>query len=555
MQIVIPMSGFGERFRRAGYDRPKPLIEVDGRPIVEYVVGMFPGETDFLFICNEDHLANPEYRMAETLQRIAPLGKILGIAPHKLGPVHAVLEARDHLSRTEPIVVNYCDFTCYWDWQHFKHFVATTRAEGCIPSYRGFHPHTIWSNYYAYVREQDLRAFDIQEKQPFTSEPRREFASSGTYYFASADIFETYARRMIEEDLRVGGEFYVSLVYKPMFADGRNVFVYELEHFMQWGTPEDLEEYVYWSGAFRNLASKTSVAHQRGTVLMPMAGLGSRFQTDGYADPKPLIPVSGRPMAVQALEDLPKAEHEIFVLRHDLRGLPELKTVLRAASHDPHIVVLDHMTDGQASTCLEGLADASPDEPVTIGACDNGMAYDADRFAGLLADPDVDVIVWGARGYPGSARRPQMYGWIDWDPATLAIRQISVKQPLSNPKTDPIVVGAFTFKRAGDFVRSVERMKSRHGVVNGEYYVDTCINDALALGLKCRVFLIDYYLCWGTPDDLRTFNYWQSCFHKWDAHPYSLEKDRRIPADARASLPTKSSPQQSAPLSASSDTQ
>ena len=52
MQIVIPMSGFGERFRRAGYTVPKPLIKIDGKPIIEHVIDMFPGETNFIFICN-----------------------------------------------------------------------------------------------------------------------------------------------------------------------------------------------------------------------------------------------------------------------------------------------------------------------------------------------------------------------------------------------------------------------------------------------------------------------------------------------------------------------
>ena len=52
MQIVIPMSGFGERFRRAGYSVPKPLIEVEGKPMIGHVIDMFPGETDFVFICN-----------------------------------------------------------------------------------------------------------------------------------------------------------------------------------------------------------------------------------------------------------------------------------------------------------------------------------------------------------------------------------------------------------------------------------------------------------------------------------------------------------------------
>ena len=51
MQIIIPMSGFGERFRRAGYSIPKPLIEVDGKPIIQHVIEMFPGEEKFIFIC------------------------------------------------------------------------------------------------------------------------------------------------------------------------------------------------------------------------------------------------------------------------------------------------------------------------------------------------------------------------------------------------------------------------------------------------------------------------------------------------------------------------
>ena len=85
MQIVIPMSGQGSRFLRAGYSQLKPLIEVDGMPMIEHVVRMFPGETDFLFICGQDALETiPELR--PTLERLAPRGKIVGIAPHKRGP-------------------------------------------------------------------------------------------------------------------------------------------------------------------------------------------------------------------------------------------------------------------------------------------------------------------------------------------------------------------------------------------------------------------------------------------------------------------------------------
>ena len=107
MQIIIPMSGFGERFRKAGYAVPKPLIPVDGKPIIQHVVEMFPGEADFLFICSQEHLDEPAYRMAETLRRIAPNGRIFGIPPHKKGPISAVLQARDLVKPGQPVYVNY----------------------------------------------------------------------------------------------------------------------------------------------------------------------------------------------------------------------------------------------------------------------------------------------------------------------------------------------------------------------------------------------------------------------------------------------------------------
>ena len=56
MQIIIPMSGLGSRFVAKGYQDIKPLIPVQGRPIIDYVIKLFPGETKFVFICNNDHL-------------------------------------------------------------------------------------------------------------------------------------------------------------------------------------------------------------------------------------------------------------------------------------------------------------------------------------------------------------------------------------------------------------------------------------------------------------------------------------------------------------------
>jgi NDP-sugar pyrophosphorylase family protein len=538
------MSGFGERFRRAGYTVPKPLIEIDGKPVIAHVIDMFPGETDFIFICNSDHLSNPEYRVEAILKDYSPAGRVVGIPSHKLGPVHAVRQVANLIDPSRPAVVNYCDFTCYWDWHHFRDFVRRSGCDGAIPAYKGFHPHSLGTTNYAYMRETGGWVQDIQEKQPYTDNRMNEYASSGTYYFSSGRIMLDAFRMTMEQNLHIGDEYYVSLTYKPLLQSGSRIAVYDLQHFMQWGTPEDVAEYRGWSDAFLGLCSpRSGKPRMAGSVVVPMAGLGQRFVNEGYTTPKPLVPVSGRPMVIQSRNDLPSVEQHAFVLREDMPGFDSISETLLQEQPCTHIVTVPEVTEGQACTALLGLdaiTNVMGDDragPVTFGTCDHGALYDPERFKAIYEDESVDVIVWAVRGHANAVRNPQMFGWIDMEGET--IKQISVKTPLSSPQTDPIVLGAFTFRRAADFRRSVERMIARNGRINGEFYIDTCINDAIELGLHCRIFEVDSYLSWGTPNDLRTFEYWQSCFHKWAGHPYRLEQDSRIPAEALSELESR----------------
>ena len=544
MQIIIPMSGFGERFRSAGYNVPKPLIEIDGKPLIAHVIDMFPGESGLLFVCNQEHLDDPAYPMEAIIRQFCPTGKIVGIAPHNLGPIHAVRQVEHLIDSEQPVVVNYCDFTCFWDWHHFKRFVTLCQCLGCIPAYKGFHPHSLGSTNYAYIREAGGWIFDIQEKLPFTSNRMEEYASSGTYYFSTGKEMLKAFCQTVEQNLNVGGEFYVSLAYKPLLENGYPIAVYEVQHFMQWGTPEDVAEYRGWSNAFmKMLAPNHPKTALKGSLVMPMAGLGLRFQNEGYPSTKPLIPVSGRSMVAQAANDLPSAEHHVFVLRSDMLGHQEVSAELRAIYKRATVEFIPQVSEGQACTALMGL-DAlerrigSAPGPVTFGSCDNGVLYDSIVFERLADDPKVDVIVWGVRGHANAVRRPAMFGWID-AASDGKIRRISVKSPLKSPQTDPIVIGTFTFRRALDFRKTVERLIARQGRVNNEFYIDSAINDALDLGLRCVLFEVESFLSWGTPDDLRTFEYWQSCFHKWGGHPYRLELDARIPSWAVPNLASR----------------
>lgn len=247
MKIIIPLSGLGKRFADAGYKDIKPLIKVQGKPIIEWVVNLFPGEKDFIFICRDEHLQTTHLR--SELERIMPTCKIISIEGHKFGPVYAVSKAFDYIENDEPVVVNYCDFFQDWDYAHFMETVTGIECDGAIPCYTGFHPHLLHpENLYASCKkDSNDMLLEIREKYSFEKDKAKAWHSGGTYYFSKGSDVKKYFRQMMDEDLSLNGEYYVSLVYNPMVRDGRKILVYDnVPHFCQWGTPRDLEEFNTW---------------------------------------------------------------------------------------------------------------------------------------------------------------------------------------------------------------------------------------------------------------------------------------------------------------------
>ena len=114
-QLVIPMSGIGLRFINKGYKVPKPLIEINGKPIINHVFNIFKNVESVVFICNENHLKDKELNMMMTLKEIHPKSTVVSIKPHKKGPIFAVLQALEFINLRLPTIVNYCDFFCLFN--------------------------------------------------------------------------------------------------------------------------------------------------------------------------------------------------------------------------------------------------------------------------------------------------------------------------------------------------------------------------------------------------------------------------------------------------------
>jgi len=251
MQIVIPMSGMGNRFINAGYKAIKPLISVEGKPIIQHIVERFSDEDDFIFICSENHLR--ETNLRSILSVLKPNGKIISIKPHKLGPVYAVLKAKEYISLNQPIIVNYCDFSWRWNYSDFKKAVIENDCDGSVISYKGFHPHLLGNNKYASMENDNEHwMIEIREKYTFTENKMDCYQSSGTYYFKNGSILLNCFQELINNQTSLYGEYYVSLVYNELIKKKMKVYIYEIPIFLQWGTPDDLEEYLYWSSCFLN---------------------------------------------------------------------------------------------------------------------------------------------------------------------------------------------------------------------------------------------------------------------------------------------------------------
>src|SRR3989344_6486451 len=246
MKLVIPMSGSGSRFVQAGYSSLKPLILVEGRPLIAHVLDMFPGEEDVVFICNQEHLSTTN--VVDVLKSLKPNCTIVTVPGKQKGPVEAITHAFAVIGDDEDVLVSYCDFTQAWDYATFKDSTKTGQFAGAVPAYTGFNPHLLRKNLYAgIIADQNNVMLNIQEKHCFTENPEDSYHSGGIYYFASGELLKRYATELIKSGVNLNGEYYASMMYPLLLKDNHSVSVPTADTFMQWGTPEDLEEYEAWS--------------------------------------------------------------------------------------------------------------------------------------------------------------------------------------------------------------------------------------------------------------------------------------------------------------------
>jgi len=265
---------------------------------------------------------------------------------------------------------------------------------------------------------------------------------------------------------------------------------------------------------FINIGER-NVNNKNMTVLIPMAGAGKRFYDEGYLQPKPLIEVSGKPMIIKAVEALPGGEDYIFICRKEHLEENQIDKLLKDTFPNTNVIAIDYLTEGQASTCMLAHNNVPLGNQLLIGPCDNGMTWDYEKFQQQIEDESVDALIWTFRNNSTVQRNPKMYGWIVVDENENA-KKVSCKVPISDdPVNDHAIIGTFWFRKAEDFFFYANKMISKNRRINNEFYVDEVMNELIEDGKKVKVFEVNKYICWGTPNDLRTYNYWEDYFKKF----------------------------------------
>lgn len=248
--------------------------------------------------------------------------------------------------------------------------------------------------------------------------------------------------------------------------------------------------------------------------IVLMAGKGQRFGDAGYKQSKPLIPVSGKPMIIRAVESMPKADKWVFVVRQDHLEEKEVIETLKSVAKDVTVMV-DPNPTGQLNSCLVAKQYYDNNEPMFVGACDFGMVYNEAEFKQMINSGQADLISFSFTKQPNLSRNPQAWGWLKQD-GQMTIHGVSVKIPISeNPFNDYAITGSFAFKSGKYFLALADELIKRDIKVKGEYYIDSMIQLACELGHKVFSFPVKY-IGWGVPADYEEYVWWEKAIANVD---------------------------------------
>lgn len=223
------MAGRGSRFKSAGYLNPKPMIEINGLPMIEWALKSFNGLSnphEFFFIAQKQDLDRGLIKILENRGTVIPLKDTTE------GAVNSVLAAENIINGSKPLLIANCDQFLDWD---INNFIAKSQSyDASLVVFKSR------NEYHSYILQSDRKIILIEEKKRIS-----DLAVGGIYFCRRSLDFFKFAKTLISKDLRVGGEFYISPVFNEMIIANMTLTSFEvpanLIHML--GTPEEVKHF------------------------------------------------------------------------------------------------------------------------------------------------------------------------------------------------------------------------------------------------------------------------------------------------------------------------
>ncbi len=234
LQVLMPMGGLGSRFTDAGYTTPKPLIEVDGKPMFLRALDSFTSATNMqhLFVIRREH--DEKYNLANEILALLPNAKIAILDHDTQGAVETCLVAESLIDDTLPITIADCDI--YFESQtYFETISQPNLPDGMLLTFISSDPR------YSYVElDGSNTAVRTAEKVVIS-----DHAILGGYFFRSGAIFKEVAKSFVSNPLPDGlKEYYMSHLFNILLGRKANITVADVDTMHIFGTPEELNAYL-----------------------------------------------------------------------------------------------------------------------------------------------------------------------------------------------------------------------------------------------------------------------------------------------------------------------
>jgi len=232
LNVLIPMAGAGSRFEKAGYCFPKPLIDVNGEPMVKIVTDNLNLKANFIYLVQKSH--REKYNLDTLLNLISPNCKIVDVDGITEGAACTTLLAKEFINNDNPLIIANSDQFLEWDSNEFMYKMNETNVDGGIVTFYSTHPK--WS--FAKL-DKDGYVSEVAEKNPIS-----DIATVGVYFWKNGSDYVKFAEEMINRNVRVNNEFYVCPVFNQAIKSGKKIRTFNIDKMWGLGTPEDLNQYL-----------------------------------------------------------------------------------------------------------------------------------------------------------------------------------------------------------------------------------------------------------------------------------------------------------------------